>query len=164
MAKEENQNIPMDAENTQEAPASNLPTVGSEFISERAMTPAQIAQATQVLAKVTAYTGAKSHGADEFLNMPVKIFGAISQPITLSKEIVDAETGEPISIPLKANRIVCKLENGEVISFVSKAADSFFNGFIFPIYGKGDFPAPLTLKITQVSKGQGRTYNFAVIA
>lgn len=142
---------------------SNLPTVGSEFISERQLTPAQISQAVSVLAKVTAYTGAKSHGAAEYLNMPLKIFGAISQPISLSKEVVDNETGEITTAYTPANRIVCKMENGEVLSFVSKAADSFFNGFVFPVFGKGDFPAPLTLKITQVSKGQGRTYNFSVV-
>ena len=143
---------------------SNLPAVGTEFINERKMTLAQAQQAAQVLAKVTAYTGAKSHSADEFLNNPVKIVGAISQPVNLEKEVVDTESGEVIKVSTPANRIVAKMENGEVISFVSKSADSFFNNFVFPIYGKGDFPFPLTLKITQVSRPQGRTFNFSVIA
>ena len=142
---------------------STLPTVGSEFINERQMSVQEITRATEVLAKVTAYTGAKAHTVDEFLNVPVAIYGAIQQPITLSKEVVDTDTGEVTSIPVPAKRTVCKLENGEVLSFVSKAADSFFENFIFPVFGKGDFPAPVKMKITQVSKGTGRTFNFSIV-
>lgn len=163
---EKNVNIQADT-NEDDRPENEQPstqlTVGNQFINEKALTAQEAQKAYEVLAKVTAYTGAKSHSVDEFLNSPTKIFGAIEQPITLSKTIVDSETGESIDIPIPANRIVAKLENGEVLSFVSKAADSFFRGFIFPVFGKGDFAFPVTIKVTQVSKGLGRTFNFSVI-
>lgn len=140
-------------------------SLGNGFIAEKTLTNAEAAQALAILAKVSAYTGAKAHPADEFLGQVVSIVGAITQPVNIGREVgVDKETGEVIKAYTPAVRTILKMENGEVISLVSKAAESFVNTFLFPLFGKGDFSCPVKLRITQISKGAGRTFNFQIVA
>jgi hypothetical protein len=135
----------------------------NSFISEKVLSQAEQLQAVQVLMKVSSYTGAKAHTVDEFLGTAVAIKGCISQPINLKKEVVDKETGEIVEQYVPEQRTIFLMENGEVISFVSKAAQSFAENFLFPIFGRGDWSFPVKIKFTQISKSQGRTFNFQIV-
>jgi hypothetical protein len=146
-------------ENLQVVPAE----IGGGFIAEKQMTGEQMAEAMKVLSKVSAYVGGTAHRVDEFLGQVVTITGAITQPVQIGHEFTNKETGEVSRAYEPAIRTIFMLENREVISLVSKSAESFVNTFIFPFFGKGDFPAPIKLKITQIPKGQNRTFNFQIV-
>jgi hypothetical protein len=151
---------PTPEENT-DVTASHAPN--SSFIAEKSLTAEEQKASVNLLIKVSSFTGAKAHTVDEFLGQTVPIHGCIIQPITLGKDIVDKETGEVSKVYVPESRTIMLLENGEVISFVSKAATSFANTFLFPLFGKGNWTFPVSIKFTQISKGQGRTYNFQVV-
>lgn len=144
------------------APAGT-PTIANEFIAEKKLSEVEAAQTMQILAKISAYVGATSHRADEFLGQVVTIYGAITQPVQIGHDFVNTETGEESRAYSPAVRTILKLENGDVISMVSKSAESFVNTFLFPAFGKGDFSVPVKLKITQIPKGQNRTFNFQIV-
>jgi hypothetical protein len=159
-------NLPTTPEESQdvEAPVNAVALASTNsFISEKTLTQAEQMQAVQVLMKVSAYTGAKSHTVDEFLGTAVPIIGCISQPINLGHEVVDKETGEVTKVYTPDVRTIFLMENKEVISFVSKAASSFSENFLYPVFGRGDWSFPVKIKFTQISKGQGRTFNFQIV-
>jgi len=147
--------------NEEQLPVASSAT--NSFIAEKNLTQEEQLQAVKVLMKVSSYTGAKSHSVDEFLGQTVPIVGCICQPITLGHEFVDPETGEKRKAYTPDTRTIFRMENGEVISFVSKAATTFAENFLFPVFGRGDWSFPVQIKFTQISKGQGRTFNFQIV-
>ena len=135
----------------------------NSFIQEKTLSAEEQKQAVQVLMKVSSYTGAKAHTVDEFLGTSVPIVGCITQPITLGHEYVDPDTGEGKKAYTPDTRTIFLMENGEVISFVSKAATTFAENFLFPVFGRGDWSSPVKIKFSQISKGTGRTFNFQIM-
>ncbi len=150
---------------TEEVQESNALATAStnSFILEKVLTKEEQMAAVKVLMKVSAYTGAKAHTVDEFLGTAVDIVGCISQPVTIGQEYVDPITGEKKKAYVPETRTIFLMTNGEVISFVSKAAQTFSENFLFPVFGRGDWSFPVKIKFSQITKGVGRTFNFQIV-
>ncbi len=126
-----------------------------EVFNERHMTKEEFEKSIKLAAKLTSYIGGASESVDEYLGKPIEIIGAIQHPCT----IVDDDGVEHPDM-----RTVFRRAGGKNLSFVSKAATSFFNNCLKPFFGVGDYPYPVTICVTQSTKGDKRNYNFIVVS
>lgn len=133
------------------------------MLAEKKLSEEQFLAAKNQALKVTSYIGADTVDVNEFLNVPIKVVGAVVHDCTVGQDTVDKSTGEMGRTYSEELRTVFKLDDGRVIAFVSKAAVSFAQQVLFPCFGIGDFSYPVTLKIKQISSSKGRTYSFQII-
>lgn len=133
-------------------PENLLPT---DIIQERKMTREEFDANTKIAIKMTSYIGAASEDCSSRIGQPFEIIGAIQHPCTVTDD-------DGVSKP--ETRTVLKVEGSKNLSFVSKAATSFFNNCLKPFYGSGDFAFPVKILITaQQASGTNRTYGFQVV-
>ena len=130
--------------------------VPTEIINERAMTQEQFTANMLVAIKLTSYIGAASEDVSSRIGQPFEIIGAIQHPCTVRGD-------DGVEFP--ETRTVFKTKDGKNISFVSKAATSFFQNCLKPFFGMGDFAFPVKVLVSaQQASGTNRTYGFQVVA
>jgi len=129
--------------------------VPSEVIQERTMTREEFQANMKVAIKLTSYIGAASEDVSSRIGQPFEIIGAIQHPCTVRGD-------DDVEFP--ETRTVFKTKDGKNISFVSKAATSFFQNCLKPFFGTGDFAFPVKILVTaQQASGTNRTYGFQVV-
>jgi len=149
---ESNETIPTEFNQELIVPQNLVPT---EIINERAMTEAEFKSNMVVAIKLTSYIGAASEDVSARIGQPFEITGAIQHPCTVRDD-------DGVEHP--ETRTVLKVADGKNISFVSKAATSFFQNCLKPFFGTGDFAFPVKILVTaQAASGTNRTYGFQVV-
>lgn len=130
---------------------------------------AKASEKIRALAHVTSYVGAKTVDVNDFLGRVLAVKGVVIHTATIGHESNEVdENGERVVSYESAERVVFKLEDNTVLGFVSKAAASFAQDFIIPLFGQGDFledgePVTVPIKVSQISTKRGRSYNFQVV-
>ena len=122
----------------------------------------------KMMANLTSYTSAPTERIDNYVNMRLMVTGGFVSPakVKAQETKVNEVTGE-IEEYTDTFRTVIKFNDTDgkphTIGFVSIAAKSFFENFIFPVFGSGDFDFPVPIKISNTATEKGRTYAFQII-
>jgi hypothetical protein len=126
------------------------------------------------LAQVTKYTGADTKKIDSYLNKTLQMTGAVLQKnaqirVDEDKQKPDPQTGLMIEFET-VDRVIFKAIDPEndkatiTIAFASMSATNFFENFIFPFFGQGDYAEPIPVKFTQTpTRSGGRAYNGSIV-
>lgn len=129
---------------------------------------ADVTTKLKVLQTITEYVGADADSIDNLLNTRILVVGAVAQDVQVRAQQPVVQSDGSISEYQHGRRVVIKIKNGTTgfvyVSFVSMAVAGFFDNFMFPMFGMGDWGAEVPMLFRSAKNKTGDTYNVQVVA